>query len=282
VLSALRVTTGSGSFKTNYRLSTTPGTATPTTPAPCGTVDKGAGVVIDCGVTGGYQSQGVTLSGEGVINVSPTAMVTSSNVPGLGLVTTRINGTDVWEEGGGNYGMAAGSGTSISPGGPLSQFAPLVLGTLGQREGAIAMSSMASPTGYLDIAQQSITAASRLGDDVVDGVPVHVYEVSIGLGNDRTGLTAEEVKTADAADALLTQQGYRATTVRLSIDLLGFIRRAQTTVMFADGGTVDADTTFSDFGCSAIVVTPKGPSIVDDPGGCAPTATATTTTTVAP
>ena len=70
-----------------------------------------------------------------------------------GAITTRVDGTKVWETGGGNYGTSAGA--------PLSGFAALVLGTLGPREGAVAMNSLASPTGYLDLAERAITAAAR-------------------------------------------------------------------------------------------------------------------------
>jgi hypothetical protein len=308
VMSALRVTTGSGSFKIHFHVSETPAPASSTTtmsPESCGTVAlnsgggaafsgyppnndivNGKGDVVNTCLYAGSELHNVAISGDGVVNVNPTAMVSSAQVPGLGLIVTRINGTDVWEEGGGNYGMAAGSGSTINPGAPLSQFANLVMGTLGRREGAIAMNNMASPTGYLNLAQQAITAASALGDSVVDDVPTHDYEVSIDSNKDRSGLTEEETKTAAAAEPVLADEGYRATTVRLSIDGLGFIRRAQTTVSFADGGTVDADTTFSDFGCSTVALTLKGPSIISDPSACAPSApaatsepTATTTST---
>jgi hypothetical protein len=283
VLAALRVTTGSGSFKIHYHLSETPAppssTTTLSSPA-CGTVPRNADgyATSMCDFTGS-ELHNVAISGDGVVNVNPTAMVTSSQVPNLGLIVTRVNGTDVWEEGGGNYGTAAGSGSSIAPGAPLSQFAGLVMGTLGRREGAIAMNNMASPTGYLDVAQKAITATSNLGDSVVDGVPTHDYEVAIDSNKDHSGLTPEETKTATAAEQVLAAEGYRATIVRLSIDGLGFIRRAQTTVTFAEGGTVNADTTFSGFGCSTVAIGLKGPSIISDPAACAPTVTATGTAT---
>jgi hypothetical protein len=141
------------------------------------------------------------------------------------------------------------------------------------------MANMASPTGYLDLAQRSITATSSRGDSVVDGVRTRDYKVTIDSNrDDRPGLTAEESKTAAAARALLVHEGYTSTVVLLSIDGLGFIRRAQTTVTFSDGGTVDADTTFSDFGCAATVIGPAGPEIVPDPAGCASPASVTTTT----
>jgi hypothetical protein len=283
VFSALEVTTASGSFHIRYRLSETPAPSSSTAPPvySCDRPATGAGIPGDGGVASacGYgiaSPHNVTISGDGVVTVNPTAMVTHANVPELGLITTRVSGTDVWEEGGGNYGMVPGSGTGA--GAPLAQFAPLVLGTLGQREGAIAMANMASPTGYLDLAEQSITATSSLGDSEVDGVPTHDYRVTINSNrDDRPGLTTEEAKTAAAAHAILEREGYTSTVVLISIDGLGFIRRAQTTVSFSDGGTVDADTTFSDFGCSTAVVGPRGPEIAAAPGGCAPPAPAPTT-----
>ena len=247
VLAALRATKGSGSFKLHFRWSESSGR--------------------------------MTITGDGTINVDPLVMVSTSNVPGLGEVTVRVNGTDVWEQGGGNYGTLLEG--PANPGAPLSGFAGLVLGTLGPREGAIAMNSMASPTGYLDLAEQAITATSRLGDTVVGGVPVQEYEVTIDATKtlDRPGLTAEEMKTAIAALAVLQREGYQTTKVRLSVDAFGLIRAAYTVVSFADGGTVTADTTFSDFGCSTTVQGPDGPAIVPVPGGCASPEQESTSTT---
>jgi hypothetical protein len=240
VLSALRATTRSGSFAIHSTLSET--SADGTTNAP--------------------------IVADGTVNVDPMAMVATSNVSGA-EITARVNGTDVWETGGGNFGMSADA--TSGPGAPLSQFAGLVTGSLGAREGAVAMHSMASPTGYLDLAEQSITAASWIGDAVFGGVSVHRYEVDVDAAKvlDRPGLSPEELKAGAAALEQLRLQGYRTTTVRLSIDANGFVRRTQTTVRFAEGGTVDADVTFSDFGCSTVVMLPNGPSIVPDPAGCA-------------
>ena len=41
------------------------------------------------------------------------------------------------------------------------------------------MQSLASPTGYLDLAEQSITAASWVGATTVDGVAVQDYQVVV-------------------------------------------------------------------------------------------------------
>jgi len=289
VLSALSTTTASGSFHIRYSLTSAPGptpsTTTTNAGGPCTTVVVGGAVIggdtsidagspagkaiVDCGYAVAADPQNVTISGEGVVHLDPTAMVSTANVSGLGEITTRVDGTNVWEDGGGNYGMAPSSKTG--PGAPISQFAGLVMGTLGRREGAIAMNSLASPSGYLDMAKEAIGAASAHGNGVVDGVQVIVYDVTLDTMKslDRPGLTPEETATTRAALAVLRSEGYETTSVQLSVDAFGFIRRAQTVVAFGDGGTVSADTTFSDFGCSSVEMLPNGPSIVPDPTGCA-------------
>jgi hypothetical protein len=206
---------------------------------------------------------------EGTVNVDPVVVVATSNVAGAGAITARIDDTNVWEAGGANFGMSADA--TAGPGAPLSQFATLVAGSLGLRAGAVAMQSMASPNGYLHVAQEGVTTASSLGDATFDGVAVHVYEVDVDAAKllERPGLTPEELKAGTAALAEMRVQGYRTTTVRLSIDGRGFVRRTQTSVRFADGGSVDADVKFSDFGCSGVVMLPNGPSIVPAPAGCA-------------
>ena len=283
VLAALSSTTASGSFKIHFRLSAQPGSG-PKAPMTCLSQTAGSDSVTPGSLPdapyslcargiAGPDNTSVTISGEGVVHVDPTAMVTTAQVPNLGEITTRVDGNRVWEDGGANYGMTPSSNNG--PGSPLSQFASLVEGTLGRREGAIAMNNLASPTGYLDIAKGAITASSKLDDAVVDGVPVRVYQVTIDTMKslDRPGLTSEEIGATTAALNLLRAEGYTTTTVRLSIDGLGFIRQAHTVVSFADGGTVTGDTTFSGFGCSSVVMLDNGPSIVANPDGCAHTTT---------
>ncbi len=133
------------------------------------------------------------------------------------------------------------------------------------------MNSLASPTGYLDFAKAAITGASARGGSVVEGVPVQRYDITIDTMKalDRTDLTAEEIKATTTTLALLRNEGYTTTSVQLSIDGLGFIRRAVTVVHFADGGTVTGDTTFSEFGCSTVAMLPNGPSILANSSGCA-------------
>ncbi|HEX3979936.1 MAG TPA: hypothetical protein VHW93_01870, partial [Acidimicrobiales bacterium] len=226
-------------------------------------------------------------TGKGTIDTDPFGMVAVSNVPGLGQITLRDNGTNVWEFGGANYGLAPGSSES-GPGASLSGFASLVEGTLGARQGALAMGGLASPTGYLDLDQSMITGADQTGTGTVDGVPVTVYEISINpaQGADVPGINAEEAKAITDSAAILKQQGYTGTTVQVSVDASGYIRQTQSVAHFSDGSTTSSESTFSDFGCAGTVLMPgqTGPS-APPPGCVSPdtgVATTTTTSTVPP
>jgi hypothetical protein len=302
VLTALSATTSSGSFNVTYEFDpATPPTETTTTTTtpyckvvgsmPPGNVTQN-GVSIappsECVSVGGpgASAPSVAVNGQGTIDTDPFAMVAVSNVTGFGQITLRDNGTNVWEFGGGDYGLAPGS-TETGPGASLSGFAGLVEGTLGQRQGALAMSSLASPTGYLDLDQSMITGADQTGTGTVDGVPVTVYEISINPAQaaDVPGINAEEAKTIAAAAAVLQTQGYTGTTVQVSIDASGYIRQTRSVAHFSDGSTTTSEATFSDFGCAGTVLMPgqTGPSA--PPAGCvspdtgvAPTTSTTSTT----
>ncbi len=138
VLSALSATIASGSFNMTYDLG--PMTGTPANsatnpmvngdgaPAPCVLDSSGKTVCT------GSALDGLSVTGQGTIDTNPFAMVASSNVASIGPVVLRDNGTDVWEMGGGNYGLSPGSSDS-GPGSPLSGFSGLVEGSLGPREG---------------------------------------------------------------------------------------------------------------------------------------------------
>jgi hypothetical protein len=169
----------------------------------------------------------------------------------------RVDGTNVWESGGADYGLTPGNGTG-GPGAPLSGFAGLVEGTLGSRLGAGAMQSMASPTGYLTIEAQMVTTATPTGTGTVDGVPVTLYQLQI----DFTKLTSipnttpEEQATIAAASQALRQSGYTQSIVTLAIDASNLVRESKSVATFDDGGTAIADSTFSGFGCSGQVQMP--------------------------
>ena len=217
---------------------------------------------------GGLSARGVTINAEATVNVDPLAMVASADVGSLGQVTSWTDSTRVWEQGGANYGLTAGNG--IGPGRPISGFTELVVGSLGRREGGMAMMSFASPHGYLDLADQAITDASRVGTTTVDGRQLTEYDVTFDAAKLLTqpGMSAEQVRAGNAGLDLLRQEGYEDTTSRLDVDAAGFVRRARTTWNFADGGTVATDVTYSDYGCAGTVVLPTQAPAAPPPSTC--------------
>jgi hypothetical protein len=233
-------------------------------------------------------------AGHGTIDTDPFAMVAVSNVPGLGQITLRDNGTNVWEFGGADYGLAPGS-SETGPGASLSGFASLVEGTLGARQGALAMGGLSTPTGYLDLDQSMISGANQTGTGTVDGVAVTIYTISIapGQGENIPGLNAEQAKAIADSDAILKQQGFTGSTVQVSVDASGYIRQTRSVAHFSDGSTTSSESTFSDFGCAGTVLMPGQSGASAPPAGCvspdtgvAPTTTTTSTdppsTTVPP
>ncbi len=284
VLSALSSTIASGSFNMTYDFGPMTGTAAsastnPTVhgdgaPAPCVLESSGKTVCT------GSALDGLNVTGQGTIDTNPFAMVASSNVASIGPVVLRDNGTDVWEIGGGNYGLSPGSSDS-GPGSPLSGFAGLVEGSLGPREGGLAMMGLASPTGYLELDQDAITSASEVGTGVVDGAPVTIYQVSLDPAQEATvpGTTPDEATALKAALSLLQQQGYSGTTVKVSIDDAGYIRQNVSVATFSDGVTQTQSVTFSDFGCAGKVLMPGQQGAASPPAGCVSPDTATSTST---
>jgi hypothetical protein len=325
VISALSATTSSGSFNVSYEFDPpTPPTVTTTTTTAamptCSVISVGSARSVASGdssgglppttipppmssppmspppttevCTGGSmggasaQESSVT-TGHGTIDTDPFAMVAVSNVTGLGQITLRDDGTDVWEFGGADYGLSPGS-SETGPGAPLSGFASLVEGTLGARQGALAMGGLSSPTGYLDLDQSMITGADQTGTGTVDGVPVTIYTIAIdpAQGENIPGLNAEQAKAIADSSAILKQQGFTGSTVQVSIDASGYIRQTRSTAQFSDGSTTTSESTFSDFGCAGTVLMPGQTGATAPPAGCvspdtglAPT---TTTTTTAP
>ncbi len=219
---------------------------------------------------------GSPVNGTGVANTSPKATLIDATVgEGSGnsglKVSLRVDSTTLYEDLGGlETSLAPPPNMADASGQPISGFASLTEGTIGMREGAIAMIGMASPTGYLDLYQQDIDGATQTGTSTVDGVPVTVYQVAVDpteLVND-PGITSEESTTASAAISVLNAQGYTGTTDQVSIDASGYIREVRSVARFSDGGTVVLDVTVSNFGCAGTVLMPgqQGPS--DPPTGC--------------
>jgi hypothetical protein len=301
VLGALNATTDSGNFDVSYTFGGQSGEASTTTTTGCGGPGVSPGtaphpsVGSEAGTASSYPvlcmgaspaaSQPVT--GTATIDLEPFAMVATSKVSGLGTVVLRDNGTDVWEEGGGNYGLTPGANAS-GPGSSLTGFAGLVEGTLGPRQGPLAMLGLASPTGYLNLDPAETSSADLVGTDTVDGVPVEVYQITQSPAQvaQIPGLTDQEQQAVAAAMQLLSQQGYTGSTVRVSVDPAGFIRRTQTTDHFSDGTTMTSEAEFSDFGCAGTVLMPGQSGSSTPPTGCTspddPTATTGPPTTVPP
>ncbi len=275
VLQALSATIDSGSFTVSYALTpaTTPGVAptTTTTRPPC----QGVSLTQSCsGLVGGSNPLGSTVTGTATVDTAPFAMRADSNVSNFGQVTLWVDDTSVWES------------TDSGTGNPLSDFAGLVEGTLGQRQGALAMLALASPTGYLTLDQNAVTGATPVSTGVVDGSPVTVYRVTLDPAQQGTipGTSPEEAKAITAALALLATQGYTASSVDVSIDAAGYIRQTVSAANFADGTSMQMDSTFSAFGCSGTVSIPGLQAAANPPSPCtspdtAPTGASVPTTT---
>jgi hypothetical protein len=202
----------------------------------------------------GAIARGPTFQSEAIVNVGPLAMVATSDV--AGHITSWTDGNRQWELGGADYGLTPPAG--VGPGQPISGFTPIVAGTLGPREGGVAMMGLASPNGHLDLTAQSITAAARVGTSTIDGEPITEYGVKVSAAQlvHQPGMTVEQVKTAADGFQLLDQEGYTGTTERVGIDAAGYLRESHTVWNFTDGGTVVSDTIFSDYGCAGTVVLP--------------------------
>ncbi len=268
LLGALSATTASGNFDVSYTFGGQDSGVPATTPTTrCSSPSALESGSADCAGNGSLLDQPVT--GTATVDVQPFAMVATSDVSGLGTVVLRDDGTDVWEEGGGHYGLSPGS-TDSGPGSLLTGFASLVEGTLGARQGALAMLGLTSPTGYLSLDPAETTKANLVGTDTVDGVAVSVYQIFMtpGQGGQVPGLTTQERQATSDALAVLIQQGYTGSTVRISVDSAGYIRRTQTTDHFADGSTMTSEAEFSNFGCAGTVVMPGQTAATAPPVGC--------------
>jgi hypothetical protein len=258
VLAALGTTVSAGSYDMTFTDQWTPG----------------SGPRQSCGGSACVSLQTeVAVTGHGTVNSDPYAMVAISQITGYGEVTTYVNGTTVWELGAGNYGASGGS--------PLPGFAPLVEGTLGAGGGALAMISLASHNGYLNLEESTVQGAQPAGTGSVEGDDVTYYDVTIDITKlaGATNLTDEERATIEAAVPLLKGAGYAGTDERIGVDAAGFIREVTATERFADGSSDTRHTILSNFGCAAKVYTPdETPPAVTTTLPCASLAAPTPTT----
>jgi hypothetical protein len=274
IAKAVSTTEASGSYDMTFSNVTTP-------PTSCGgnggVATNGTGATpdtdpISCG--GGLPS----IDGHGTVDTDPYAMVVISQDSGLGTISLYDNGTDIWEFGGGNYGLGPGPD---SPGAPLSGYAGSVEGTVGQEAGALDMQGLASAGGYLDIESQEIKGVTPAGTGTVDGVPVTIYKLYVtGIQDpDLSGLTSQEVATIQAADAVLRQTGFAGKAIWISVDADGFIRETRTEYSLSDGSTMTGDSTYSNFGCAGTVLMPGQQGNTAPPPGCVSPDTAGTAAT---
>jgi sugar lactone lactonase YvrE len=280
VVDDVSVTVASGSYDMMFNDTTTPGTrcsdgpnvqlkvvggpgqkSTDPSVEPCWTQNT-----LAPGIS--TQSTLSSISGHGTVDTNPYAMVTESDVGSLGMITLYDNGTNVWEIGGGDYGLSAPG--QAGPGAPLSGYAGSVEGTVGQVQGALDMEGLASGTGYLDLEAREIQGAQPAGTGTVDGVPVTIYKLSeSGLQDpDIGGLTSEQIKTIRAADAILENSGFAGKTTWVSVDSAGYIREQKTEYALPDGSTVNQDTILSNFGCAGTVLMPGQQGSSAPPSGC--------------
>jgi sugar lactone lactonase YvrE len=293
VVDDVNVTVASGSYDMTFNDTTTPATRCAQIPAgqqevggpgqkstapsvePCWTENT-----LPPGIS--TQSTLSSISGHGTVDTNPYAMVTVSDVGSLGMITLYDNGTNVWEIGGGDYGLSAPG--QAGPGAPLSGYAGSVEGTVGQVQGALDMQGLASGTGYLDLEAQEIQGAQPAGTGSVDGVPVTIYKLSeSGLQDPYTsGLTSEQVKTIRAADAIIKSSGFAGKTTWVSVDSEGYIREQKTEYTLPDGSTVTGDTILSNFGCAGTVLMPGQQGSGAPPSGCVSPDHATGGNTVSP
>jgi hypothetical protein len=230
-----------------------------------------------------------TVDGHGTINVRPYGLATVANVSGLGSILVRTDGVNLWEHGGGQYGLAVDG--SEGPGQPLSGFAGLVASTIGAGPGAVSMLNLASPTGYLALASPTVSSATNAGTGIVDGATVTYYAAKVDLRRlaDLPNLGGEQRTTISDAATALDAAGYDGTDVRIAVDEAGYVVETTAVTVFGDGAQFRTHTVLSHFGCVGRVEIPGGTAttLPAPSDGCAPvdgtaSTTVTSTTTTLP
>jgi hypothetical protein len=289
VISALGATTAAGNWNITYSYTQVPGRdsattttvpADPSCAAAPGTTGSGCTVLVLPGGSA-QDNENVTVTGTGVIDVNPKAMVTTADPSDFGTVIIRLDSSKLWELGSDDGGgLAPGPAVGSTPGESISGFASLVESTLGPREGAVAMLGIASPTGYLVLDEQEITSVTPAGQGTVDGTPVTEYQVGADASQLETDPTAssEELATIRGAIAKLQSEGLSGTGTQVAVDAQGFIIQSITTYRFSDGGSVTVSADFHNFGCAGTVLMPGQVGPTAPPANCVSPDAATTTT----
>jgi hypothetical protein len=220
------------------------------------------------------------FTGHVIVNLEPYAMVAETNSPSLGAITTHVNSTHVWQLGGATVGYGPDN-----PGMPLTEYSQQVLGTLGRGPGALAMISIASRGGYLNLEEETVASAEAAGTGTVGDVPVTYYDVTIDITKlaDAPNLSDIQRQTITAALPLLEEGGYRGTTERIGVDDMGYVREINSTTNFDNGSTTVRRSGLSNFGCAPKVYMPnETPPSDTTPPPCPTTTTASPSTTASP
>jgi len=220
------------------------------------------------------------FTGHAIVNLEPYAMVSETNSPSLGAITTHVNSTHVWQLGGATVGYGPGT-----PGLSLADYSSQVVGTLGRGPGALAMISIASRGGYLYLEEEAIASAEPAGTGTVGDVPVTYYDVTIDVTRlvDAPNLSDIQRQTIAAALPLLEESGYRGTTERIGVDDMGHVREVNATTNFDDGSSTVGHSVLSNFGCAPQVYMPnETPPPATEPLPCATTTTGSPSTTASP
>jgi hypothetical protein len=224
-----------------------------------------------CETSGALTNQ---FTGHAIVNLEPYAMVSETNSPSLGAITTHVNSTHVWQLGGATVGYEPGT-----PGLSLADYSSQVVGTLGRGPGGLAMISIASRGGYLYLEEEAIASAEPAGTGTVGDVPVTYYDVTIDVTRlvDAPNLSDIQRQTIAAALPLLEESGYRGTTERIGVDDMGHVREVNATTNFDDGSSTVGHSVLSNFGCAPKVYMPnETPPPDTTPPPCPTTTTATT------
>jgi hypothetical protein len=181
-------------------------------------------------------------------------------------------------------------GTSVgygpgTPGMSLTEYSQQVLGTLGRGPGALAMISIASRGGYLNLEEEAVASAEAAGIGTVGDIPVTYYDVTIDMTRlaDAPNLSDIQRQTIAAALPLLEESGYRGTTERIGVDDMGYVREINSTTNFDDGSRTVRHSVLSNFGCAPKVYMPNETPPPDTaPQPCVTTTTASPSTITAP
>jgi hypothetical protein len=262
VIAALNTTDAAGSYDVDFTLHTTSGT----TPRPCAVVPVIPNSPASSIPAPRVYCSGITapldVSGHATVNEEPYALAVVSTVSTLGPITLYVNGTTVWELGGGNYGSSPSVSGGVGAGAPLSGFASLVEGTFGPGPGALTVISLASHNGYLNLEQQAIQRAAPAGSGSVGGTPVTYYDVTVDVAKlaVAANLTDQERTTLQDALQVLKAASDSGTKETIGVDAAGFIREVTAMTRFADGSALTRHTLFSNFGCAPTVSLPDQPT----------------------